>query len=244
MILVTIVIPAVQNAIFTTATEAILQKVVVNATRDTLDANGQTHNMSNNFLVTVYSVAWLGQGQPQFTTESYAVAPFDHSIVQISTQTSVTVPTTKYWAEVNCWSPASVVFNFTSNRTSLDDGKGCETKDVFQDDTSQKSQYSLHNPVDSTSLPLNLARDNTNATSMCPEFPNRFLSIWWVPSSNPDFGGGVQGLASFCDIAYHKEAGLIKLMLEQQRCIFQRIRTSRTSFVKRVQQHAFSAHPS
>lgn len=78
---------------------------------------------------------------------------------------------------------------------------------MFQDDTSQKSQYSgLHIPVDSPSLPPNLARGNTGATSMCPEFLNRFLSIWWVPGLKPDFSGRVQSLASFCGIAYDKEA--------------------------------------
>ena len=218
MILVTIIVPAIQNAIFTTNTKLISQRLRIGASQDTVDANTQTRTMTNNFQVTAYSIAWLGQGQPPFTTSSYTLAPFDHSMFQDPAQTYVIVDTTRYWAEVNCWKPAAAVVNTTSKRISFADGKGCMTKDVFDDDAYWNVEHSrymaVHIPVNSPGFASNQGTaSETNVTSMCPKFPHRFLIIWWVSGSNPDFNGRGQGLALFCDAMYHKQASTARMLL-------------------------------
>jgi len=217
-IVATIVVPAVQNAIFTTTTKLISNELAIGASEVPVDPTTQTKTMTNNFEVTAYSIAWLGQSQPPFTTSSYTLAPFDHSMVQDSAQTYVTAATTRYWAEVDCWKPEAAVINDTSKRISFADGRGCETPDVFDDDpywNVQNARYmAVHIPVTSPGFAFDNGNTReTNVTSMCPNFPNRFLSIWWVSGSNPDFNGRGEGLALFCDIIYYKEAGMAKVLL-------------------------------
>lgn len=218
MIVVTIILPAIQNAMFTTTTRLISQSLTVGSAQDAVDADIQTQTMTNDFQITAYSIAWLGQNQPPFTTNSYTLAPFDHSLVRSPVHTYVNVSTMRYWGEVTCWRPDAVKVNATSKRLSFADGKGCETGDVFDDAAPwnvEDSQYmAMHIPVDSPGFAFGEGTTReTNITSMCPDFPDRFLTIWWVSGSNPDFNGRGHGLALFCDTVYYKEPGMAKILL-------------------------------
>ncbi|KEF58582.1 uncharacterized protein A1O9_06508 [Exophiala aquamarina CBS 119918] len=156
--------------------ESRTKNLTVGAPQAVVDASTQTKTMTNNFQVAAYFIAWLGQSHPLFTTNSYTLAPFDHSTVQKSAQISVIVATTRYSAEASCWKPEAAVHNTTSKRISFADGSGCQTKDAFDDDAYwnvQNSQYlAVHIPVMSPGFAFEdgNARE-TNATSMCPNFP-------------------------------------------------------------------------
>jgi hypothetical protein len=220
MLLLVFIVPAIQNSIFTTTSKLLTHTSLISIPHGIVDTSAQTHTMTNNFQVTAYAIAWLGQSDPPFTTESYAVAPVDLTAVKHPSRTSVTTSTTRYWSEVDCWKPVAVSFNATSKWTSFADGRGCQTKDVFSDAShwnSLRSKYlAIHVPVDSPGFGLGTARSHSqeaNTTSMCPEFPNRFLSIWWVGGSDPDFKDSNKGVALFCDINYYKEPVVAKIMV-------------------------------
>lgn len=218
MILVVIIVPAVQNSMFTTITKPHNYRSAISVPFGIVDASTQTNTMTNNFLVTAYSIAWLGQSNPPFTTDTYTLAPSDLSAVKDRTRTLVTTSTTRFWSEVSCWEPESVMINATSKRKSFADGRGCQTMDVFSDasywNAAQRPYMVTHIPVDSPGFAFEDGHTReSNISSMCSEYPNRFLSIWWVAGSDPDFKNQSNGLALSCDVGYYKEPVIAKVVV-------------------------------
>lgn len=223
-----VIVPAIQNSIFTITRKLMTFELGVGAPSRLLDTSIQTSTMTSNFLITAYSITWLGQEEPPFTTESYTLAPSDLSAVESKnlSQAAVTTSTTRFWSEIRCWEPASVTVNTTSRskRTSFADGMGCETKDVFSDEahwnTQQRKYMALHIPVDSPGFAFeDGSTRESNVSSMCPDYPNRFLSIWWVAGSDPDFKDLSTASALFCDIDFFLEPVFSKVMVTNQRVL-------------------------
>lgn len=88
---------------FTNRTKIISNALTIGAPQVAVDATTQTQMIANGFQVTAYSIAWLGQSQPPFTTNSYTLAPFDHSMVQDSAHTYVNAATTRQLAMAPTW---------------------------------------------------------------------------------------------------------------------------------------------
>ncbi|KAF2008749.1 hypothetical protein BU24DRAFT_468541 [Aaosphaeria arxii CBS 175.79] len=219
MITAVIVIPALQNSLFTTTTKSISQKSLVGVPYGIVNASVQTRTMSNSFLITAYSIAWLGQSDPPFSTASNVLTPFDHPSIKSALQDSVaSTSLTRFWSEVDCWKPQAVIRNKTGKEISFDDGRGCRLNSVFSDDvhwnTSVSQVSALHIPVNSPGFTLIGDIDmSKNISSMCPEYPNRFLSVWWIAGSTPDFSNRGNGTALFCDVSFYRQPVVAKIFL-------------------------------
>ena len=207
-LLATAVIPAVQNSMFTTRSARLSQSISVNGQWQLAPVVDQMERMTGNFLNEAYSVCWLGQAMPAFATRDYAVAPFAHIYAGSDDDPGVTVTsqTTRYWTEMDCWSPSSIEMDFTNNLTTMSDGRGCIAQNV-----TGFSPYGLETDIGSyeglyfgaQALPRNaLART-------CPQFPHLVLLTWGKMlkgDETPDYSQDGNSVAMFCEPAYYSQS--------------------------------------
>jgi len=211
LILVTIVVPAVQNSMFITRTEILSYDATIGGQRKLITLEDQTATMNSNFLNTAYSVCWQGQAVPAFTTQDYALAPFTGAarLEQEVSDTTITSQTTKFWTDLQCWPPSSIELNFTTNKTTLDDGRGCIANKMFRfshfgvalDVGNYEAYYSGGQSI---------YRDNDSIPGSCPQSPHLILVAWRIVTEAgipPEYAAGGTAVAMFCEPSYFMQPG-------------------------------------
>jgi hypothetical protein len=85
-----------------------------------------------NILNTAYSLLWLGQDMPPFTTPEYTLAPFEVSqtVNVASSNQTLSSETVLYGTDLTCRSPSQVLITKTLGLT-FDDGQGCVAQDLL-----------------------------------------------------------------------------------------------------------------
>jgi len=204
----TIVVPTVQNAMFTVRTRTQTQIVSASGPRQLVSLETQSTTMTSNFLNSAYSRCWLEQPLPGFVTNDYALAPFGQGdFGKVPADTTITGQTIRYWTELQCWAPSSIVMNYTSNTTTFSDGRGCTTPDILSFDAGQ-----LLNPNGSYEARYfggqNAYRDNASWPGYCDQFPHLLLITWRFAQDDgtaPDYSFGGDATAMFCVPDYYME---------------------------------------
>ena len=79
MVLVSWGLTPLQNGIFTNGVIAVPSVTSLRDTNSFLPLNEQSAQLGMNILNTAYSLLWLGQDMPPFTTPEYTLAPFEAS---------------------------------------------------------------------------------------------------------------------------------------------------------------------
>lgn len=211
-ILATIILPAVQNSMFSVQKAATRRGLQTSNPTPLADLHTQTKLMSNNFLLSAYSVTWLGQNSPAFSTNQYALAPFDIDRFQTNLSGNrgvVIAPTTRYWVELNCWSPSVITTDVTESLVSFDDGQGCMAANLLSYNATTTSMYDQSAAYESylfssSSLGWNPFLPNLKTT--CPDKPHLLLATWRKAGSDmPNFAAGGNATAMFCQAEYYSE---------------------------------------
>ena len=163
--------------------------------------------MTTAFLDVGYSVLWLGQQLPAFTTRGFALAPFLPTLPdnESGTNSLLTAFTTLYATELSCTAPARVTYTPASG-SIFDDGRGCIASGVIQTsdtNTAADNSFAAHyigyydDPFSDASLQLGGCSDNASHT---------FLAVWKRASNYPpDFNNRSNATALFCTPRYYSQ---------------------------------------
>lgn len=197
MLLVFWVITPLQSSIFNTGT--ITRSLSTDmATSAVLSAiSSQQTNLNANFLNLAYSIAWLGQSVPPFTSANVASLPFE----PISTPQSR--PATETWSssaeiyttDLDC-TPADFKYE-APNGYTFSNGRGCLVPDIGLLATSEYLIYYI-GYYDNAILDWSLQNPNCS-----DEHANNFLAIFTTRSSKLEDGSYGNLTALFCQPQYH-----------------------------------------
>ena len=199
-----VVIP-LQNGIFSNNVMNVSQVVDVVASKALLSVPDQSSKLGLSILSDGFSILWLGQSMPAFTTAEYAIAPFKVSEAQNFRGANYTISgqTTMYGTDLECKPPAQVRIN--AGQVTFDDGDSCVALDIIQtsDADPQKrfnSYYIGYYDDANSDFSLQLAG--------CPQTSSHsFLAIWKLASnSRPDFYNATNATALFCKPIYYRQA--------------------------------------
>ncbi|KAF3060780.1 hypothetical protein CFAM422_011017 [Trichoderma lentiforme] len=201
-------ITPLQSSIMGTSLVNITESAVIGTRSSIAPLANQSDYLTNQILNTGYSIAWLGQSWPPFTTADYGTLPFylDNDPGESSLQTNWTATTTKLWTELECWPAEQPKQNFSTMVMHFGNGQGCNTfinLEIFADIkmyyigyyTSPYSDYQL---ADSKNCPA-----TANST-------HQFLAAWVSTK-----GGSAKQLpevnitALFCQPSYYKQQVMI-----------------------------------
>lgn len=198
---------------FTSQTTIVTSATSVTQPAKLVDMDVQISHMTSQFLNTAYSIAWLGQSLPPFTTRQESFAPFSSlSTDYVGATDTLTTNTTRYWTDLTCWSPSTIVINASStdaaqpNSTSFDDGRGCIANNVVNFSPSDASSYGniYAGAYFSSQLTYNFSTDYAN---MCRYTPHRILAVWRRLSVDPpDFTPDGDATAIFCEADYFMQS--------------------------------------
>lgn len=161
-------------------------------------------------------MCWLNQQPPAFTSRNYAVAPFSYSLApQDTVDTTIKAATTRYWSELKCWKPASVVVQMNASKSfggdgltvSFNDGRGCSATDILLIDASVSYTYpAQYEAYYFAAASQGYATPGLSLGMLCPQFPHMFLAIWKLTGMEmPDFEPGGNATAVFCEPQYYME---------------------------------------
>ncbi|KAK4082836.1 uncharacterized protein Triagg1_1726 [Trichoderma aggressivum f. europaeum] len=201
-------ITPLQSSIMGTGLVNITAPAIIGTRSSIVPLATQSDYLTNQILNTGYSIAWLSQSWPPFTTADYGTLPFyiDNDPGESQLQTNWTATTTKLWTELECWPAEQPVQNFSTMVMHFGNGQGCNTTinlDVFAYlkmyyvgyYTSPFSDYQL---ADTENCPA-----TANAT-------HQFLAVWVSTK-----GGSAQKMpevditALFCEPSYYKQQVMV-----------------------------------
>jgi hypothetical protein len=196
MMLIFWIITPLQSAIFGTGTVTRIQSLGMRTTAELKPIEAQVSSLNANFLMTAYSIGWLGQRLPPFTTKSYVVTPF----APIS-QSSQSLPTEVwstdghiYRTNLTC-APAQI--RFANSTYEFDNGKGCRVPDVGLSSTSAEYFLAYIGYYSDPHV------DWALANSHCPPTQSHnFLAIWAEGASLVKNGQYDNITAVFCEPDY------------------------------------------
>lgn len=212
-----IIIPSLLNSMFVTTTASVAHKLVIAKYSSLATLEAQNKQMTSNFILSAYSSTWLNQSITEFTTDTYALAPFadlddfnDGPLKQAQISNGlITSASMRYWAELSCWSPASITLNLTSNTASFDDGRGCYAKDMLTFNSSITNLYPTTSRYEAYVFgPASEGYDPflSGLRAQCPNHPQLFLMTFReAGASMPDFNANGNATAMFCEPQYYVE---------------------------------------
>lgn len=222
VIIATAVVPAVQNSMFVAYKQVLRETLYVSQPALLAPLDAQRDLMTNNFLLSAYSIAWLGQTPPEFSTNEYTFAPFSTDELTSNLtkgnldDTMVIARTTRYWSELTCWPPALISVNLTGKMVSFHDGKDCNATDMLSYDPATTATYDQSATYEaylfsSSSLGWNPFLPKFGA--LCPKTPHLLLATWRAAGASATiFGQGGNATALFCQADYYSEPVNVTLM--------------------------------
>ncbi|KAK5993470.1 hypothetical protein PT974_06901 [Cladobotryum mycophilum] len=160
-VLILWLITPLQSAIL--GTGVVIRTDIVNITQRSqlLPVEQQQKLIAPELLQTGYSVGWLNQSTPPFTTMDYAMLPFHlgHDTAPTKSGTNYTAVTSKLSVDLDCW-PAKIYPRPSAGKQTYDflDGRGCNftlpfplSGEIFMQYISYKSSpysdYFLESPA-------------------------------------------------------------------------------------------------
>ncbi|KAK5939363.1 hypothetical protein PMZ80_008667 [Knufia obscura] len=213
-VLATLILPALSSSMLAVTATTIKDPVSVTTTQNLISTIAQAEVLSANFLRHAYSVAWLGQGLPAFTTHEYALAPLNPAdIASDGRNATLIAPTTRYWMDFGCSEPVSYTYDTTplygdapANTVYIDDGQGCRVDALTDDMDLERGNY--NNTWIATTQSFSTLTETWNGT--CGERPGLSMSIFRRKGdptihNPPVFGPGGNATALFCEPHYYQE---------------------------------------
>lgn len=205
MVIVFWLLTPLQSAILATGIVTQTKTVEVGTRSQLIPLAEQERLMDLEALIDGYSVSWLRQPLPPFTTSNYAVLPFypKEDPAPAKAETNWTATTTKLSTELNCW-PAEVSLSGTANHSVYDflNGQGCNVTMKFAASPGILMTYNGYWSSDNS-------HQNLEGPA-CPKTENsthQFLAVWakvvagqW---QDPEPEYDVTGL--FCQPSYYKQ---------------------------------------
>ena len=194
-----------QNGIF--ATNFISLPTVADVVMSTslLPLADQSSKVGLSVLNDGFSILWLGQNIPAFTTAEYAITPFKAFGTQnlLGSNLSLSAQTTMYSTDLECKPPAHIQLD--DGQVIFDDGDGCVAADLIQyADADPSARYQTYyigyydDPNSDFSLQL---------AGCPPKSSHSFLAIWKLASdSPPDFHDPANATALFCKPSYYTQS--------------------------------------
>lgn len=174
----------------------------------------QNTRMTSNFILSTYSSTWLNQSVPAFTTNEYAIAPFNFQVESSdgaihSPNGTLTSTSMRYWAELSCWTPSSIILNLTTNSVSFDDGQGCLAEDMLSFNSSITDLYPNTAEYEAYVFGPGSEGYDPFAIGLQAQCPNRtqlfLMTFRRAGSSTPDFNAAGNATAMFCEPQYYVE---------------------------------------
>jgi hypothetical protein len=178
----------------------------------------QPAKIGANILNTAYSIIWLGQEMPPFTTSEYTLAPFDAAQPDDapSSNQTLTAITLLYSIDLSCTPPSDVTI--ARSAITFDDGRGCIAQDLlpFSDAQADKrfAAYFIGYYDDANvDADLQLAGCPINSS-------HEFLAIWKLASTSPpDFRNASNATAMFCTPNYYSQSVNATVTLPNQKVL-------------------------
>jgi Protein of unknown function (DUF3433) len=212
MLIVVWALTPLQNGIFTTNVSDLTTPVNISNRKSLMSLVDQVAGLSGSFMMTGYSIAWLAQKPPAYTTTTYALAPFQtwqgrDGDIPASTNQTITGPTTLYQTSLECLPPANISFSGESKAAmvSFDDGKGCATNPIIPAiNPAAAVESAIWSPYY-----IGYWNDPRLEWSLlgaeCPKTSNHsFLAVWTrATNSTPKFNTNSGASALFCTPSYH-----------------------------------------
>lgn len=168
--------------------------------------------LTNEVLNTAYSIEWLGQSYPPFTTPDYAILPFyiDDDPGASQQQLNWTAETTKLWTELECWPATYWESTEWDGIWYFDSGRGCVANLQIQ-------IIPPHNiSMDYTGYYTNGYTDgHLQDPQNCPPTENtthQFLASWAAPLPHIPVNETRIPLnitALFCQTSYYKQQVMV-----------------------------------
>ncbi|RKU40229.1 hypothetical protein DL546_002383 [Coniochaeta pulveracea] len=212
MMLIFWAVTPLQGAIFGTQAVTVTQQVAAAVTARLMPLDRQLDSFDASIPNTAYSITWLKQPFPEFTTANYAYIPFrpSSSSHQIMPNETWTAETTALSTHLDCW-PAVVTKTDTPFEYTFDNGRGC-TADLTP--TTKRVSANSSNIV-YTILYIGYHMDPTSDWFL--ENPNcsqaashQFLAIW-KSSASEDM------TSLFCETSYTKQKAQVSVSALEKR---------------------------
>lgn len=195
-----------QSAIFSVDTISRTRLVPVTVSDSLIPLEQQANKLNTGFLNDGYSVLWLGQDLPPFTTKDFALAPLKLPEYQPVTglNKTITYPTKRYETSLNCYPPASMKTTQDTEITA-DNGRGCVAEKVVD-------WYERSMAIPFRAYYIGYFDDPHASYSLamggCPKnASNTFLAIWRHASLYPpNFDDPANATALFCEASYFSQS--------------------------------------
>jgi hypothetical protein len=200
MMMVFWIVTPVQSAIFTVTTVTRNRVFDMQTTNGLMDIGSQVLAIGEALHSTAYSVLWLGQKLPSYTTREYALLPFEpigaesaSGINEIWKASAVA-----YSVNISC-SPAITTIH--NSRYIFDNGNGCKSNLMSLPDANlQNASYLVHYMGYFHDAGTDYGLQGPNCTE---ENSDLFLALWASASSvKPDVTYD-NATAIFCLPSYH-----------------------------------------
>lgn len=201
MVVIFWVLTPMQGAVFGTGPVLTKREVEMRYPLALVDSEKQAEMLDQAVLNAGYAVTWLGQTYPPFTTDEYALLPFEPPKFKDAAPANWTGRTTKYWTELDCW-PAEItpVERFGPGTADFGDGKGCNASQIAaHPGIQQKTPYKMYY----IGYQESAWADYSLQSPTCGKKAwNEFLATWSVFKND---SGTVDMSAIFCETAYFKQ---------------------------------------
>ncbi|KAI9748336.1 MAG: hypothetical protein M4579_007253, partial [Chaenotheca gracillima] len=204
VVLISWVVTPLLSGVF--ATHTLSRSSPVNMLRNLESTSTQEKEDSLNaeFMNSAYSIIWLGQKLPPFTTPQFSLSPFtleELSVESVGENVTISAPSTAYSTELLC-SPADI--GRADPYFWMSNGQGCNVTDLsFMSGGDYTAQYIpwFNDPY----LDYVLSRPTCSRS-----FANNFLAVFLKTSRSTgnetsDFESP-NGVALFCEPRYYTQA--------------------------------------
>lgn len=174
MLLVFWVITPLQSSIFNIGIINRSTPIPMGTSATLSPLKSQVDDLNINFLHTAYSISWLGQNLPPFTTYNHAFLPFKPTLNSISEAAGETWSTEAYAmsTDLHC-TTADVTYSPTGY--TFDNGRGCSVSYIVLAPATFGAKYMVSYIGYYDNAILDWSLQNRNCSS---EHANNFLALW------------------------------------------------------------------
>ncbi|KAL7933987.1 hypothetical protein V8C35DRAFT_302939 [Trichoderma chlorosporum] len=203
-------ITPLQSSIMGTGVVNRIEPAIIGTRSSIVPVANQSEFLTNQILNTGYSIAWLGQSYPSFTTADYAILPFyiDNDPGESQMQTNWTATTTKLWTELECWPATYQRENPSITQWDFQNGQGCNTTVIINLNANLTMLYVGYHSSPYADYQLADIHNCPNSTNS----NHQFLAVWASSDNSKDkFDPEVNVTALFCQPSYYKQEVMVSV---------------------------------
>ena len=198
MLLIFWVITPLQGAIFGTGPVYLHQPATFYASSDLMPIEDQATATDTSILQRMYSIKYLNQKYPPYTTAEYALRPFKLESDPPPGTQNWTATTTKLWTDLECWPAEWELSTPYTGYFDFNNGQGCNASGIQAVPSSGSLKPRMHYFAWYNSA---WATQSLHRIPHCPEkFSHQFLAI--AADERPK---NVTMTALFCEAKYYKQ---------------------------------------